>query len=243
MLRRIHCFIFLLVFAIQGYGRLAFSAEYRIGGANPEALLCRPEGKGPFPAVVHNHGVGVDTVGYQKALRRGYDLPAICKELSKAGFLTFVPIRQGGPGLRNLPPHKTQVLEAIDYVKALPDADPSRVALMGNSRGGLLTLMVGVERADLKALVVMAPPEIGRNLSSALSQISSLNAPVLLLIEKSDESDFQNNFDMIDRVLREDKKEVKSIRYDQGGGHNLFHGAGYYLQDVKMFLHEKLSGK
>jgi dienelactone hydrolase len=114
---------------------------------------------------------------------------------------------------------------------------------MGNSRGGLLTLMVGVERADLKALVVMAPPEIGRNLSSALSQVSSLNAPVLLLIEKSDESDFQNNFDTIDRVLRENKKELKSIRYDRGGGHNLFHGAGYYLQDVRMFLHEKLSGK
>lgn len=235
--------IFLLLFAIQGYGGLAFSADYRIGGVNPEALLCRPEGKGPFPAVVHNHGVGVDTVGYQKALKRGYNLPAICKELSVDGFLTFVPIRQGGPGLRNLPPHKAQVLEAIDYVKRLPDVDPSRVALTGNSRGGLLTLMVGVEQPDLKALVIMAPAEIGRNFSNALSQISSLNAPVLLLVEKSDEPEFQNNFDTLDRVLRENKKEVKSIRYDRGGGHNLFHGAGYYLQDVKVFLHEKLSGK
>lgn len=235
--------IFLLLFAIQGYGGLAFSADYRIGGMNPEALLCRPEGKGPFPAVVHNHGVGVDTVGYQKALKRGYNLPAICKELSVDGFLTFVPIRQGGPGLRNLPPHKAQVLEAIDYVKRLPDVDPSRIALTGNSRGGLLTLMVGVEQPDLKALVIMAPAEIGRNFSNALSQISSLNAPVLLLVEKSDEPEFQNNFDTLDRVLRENKKEVKSIRYDRGGGHNLFHGAGYYLQDVKVFLHEKLSGK
>lgn len=235
--------IFLLLFAIQGYGGLAFSADYRIGGMNPEALLCRPEGKGPFPTVVHNHGVGVDTVGYQKALKRGYNLPAICKELSVDGFLTFVPIRQGGPGLRNLPPHKAQVLEAIDYVKRLPDVDPSRIALTGNSRGGLLTLMVGVEQPDLKALVIMAPAEIGRNFSNALSQISSLNAPVLLLVEKSDEPEFQNNFDTLDRVLRENKKEVKSIRYDRGGGHNLFHGAGYYLQDIKVFLHEKLSGK
>ena len=210
---------------------------------NPEALLCRPEGKGPFPAVVHNHGVGVDTAGYQKALKRGYNLPAICKELSVDGFLTFVPIRQGGPGLRNLPPHKAQVLEAIDYVKRLPDVDPSRIALTGNSRGGLLTLMVGVEQPDLKALVIMAPAEIGRNFSNALSQISSLNAPVLLLVEKSDEPEFQNNFDTLDRVLRENKKEVKSIRYDRGGGHRLFHGAGYYLQDVKVFLHEKLGGK
>jgi len=76
-LREFRCLTFLLCFLIQGYRGLVFSAEYRVGGVNPDALLCRPEGKGPFPAVVHNHGVRVDTVGYQKALRRGYDLPAI----------------------------------------------------------------------------------------------------------------------------------------------------------------------
>jgi dienelactone hydrolase len=241
MLTQFRCLIFFFFFAMQGYGAVAQSADYRIGGANPEALLGRPNGNGPFPAVVHNHGVGVDTVGYQKAVRRGYDLPGICKELSADGFLTFVPIRHGGPGLRNLPPHKAQVLEAIDYVKRLPDVDPSRIALTGNSRGGLLTLLVGVEQPDLKALVIMAPAEIGRNLSNALAKISALNTPVLLLVEKSDEAEFQNNFDALDSALREHKKDVKSIRYDRGGGHNLFHTAGYYLQDVKAFLQEKLN--
>jgi dienelactone hydrolase len=241
MLRKSCWLTFLLFVAMQGFGAAVQPADYRIGGANPEALLCRPNGNGPFPAVVHSHGVGVDTVGYQKAVRRGYDLPGICKELSADGFLTFVPIRHGGPGLRNLPPHKTQVLEAIDYVKRLPDVDPSRIALTGNSRGGLLTFMVGVEQPELKALVIMAPAEIGRNLSLALSKISSLNPPVLLLVEKGDAAEFQNNFDALDSALREHKKDVKSIRYDRGGGHNLFHGTGYYLQDVKAFLHEKLS--
>jgi dienelactone hydrolase len=226
-----YLFLFLF-FTVSPYSGALFSAEYRIGGVNPEALLCRPEGKGPFPALVHNHGVGVDIQGYQKAVRRGYDLPGICKELAATGFLTFVPIRHGGRGLHTLPSHKAQVLEAIDYVKQLPDVDPSRIAITGNSRGALLTLMVGVEQKELKALVVMAPAEIGRNLSTTLSQVSSLDAPVLLLIEASDEPDFQNNFDTLDRVLRESKKEVKSIRYNRGGGHNLFHTVGYYLEDV-----------
>jgi hypothetical protein len=53
--------------------------------------------------------------------------------------------------------------------------------------------MVGVEQPDLKALVIMAPAEIGRNFSHALSQIASLNASVLLLVEKSDAC---HNFDM-----------------------------------------------
>jgi dienelactone hydrolase len=182
----------------------------------------------------------VDTVGYQKALRRGYDLPAICNELSLDGFLTFVPIRKGGPGLRNLQPHKEQVLEAIEYVKRLPDVDPSRLALMGNSRGGLLTLMVGLERPDLKALVIMAPAEIGKNFASSVAQVSLLNTPVLLLVERSDEAEFQNNFDALDSALREHKKDFTSIRYDRGGGHKLFHGTGYYLEDIKKFLHEKI---
>jgi hypothetical protein len=115
---------FFTVLRDSSYGEVVFSADYRIGGPNPEALLCRPGGKGTFPAVVHNHGVGVDTLGYSKALKRGYNLPAICADLSAGGFLTFVPIRQGGPGFRNLPPHKAQVLEAIDYVKGLTDVDP-----------------------------------------------------------------------------------------------------------------------
>lgn len=238
-MRARRCLLFLLFVVIQGCGSPVSSVSYLSRGANPEGLLCRPEGTGPFPAVIHNHGVGVDTLGYEKALRRGYNLPAICKELSADGFLTFVPIRQGGPGLRNLPPHKEQVVAAIDYVRRLPDADPARLALTGNSRGGLLTLMVGLEQPDLKGLVIMAPAEIGRNFSNALSQVSSLNTPVLLLVEKSDDVEFQNNFDALDRALRENNKKVKSIRYVRGGGHNLFH-AGYYLADVKAFLHENL---
>ena len=232
-----------MLLALLGFAANVWSAEYRIGGTNPDALLCQPQGKGPFPAVIHNHGVGVDIQGYQKAVRRGYDLPGICKELAAAGFLTFIPIRHGGSGLRNIPPHKDQVLEAIDYVKKLPEVDPSQIALMGNSRGALLTLMVGVEQKGLKALVIMAVPEIGKNFAKAMSDIAALEAPVLLLVEAGDEPEFQKNFDALAQTMRANNKEVKSIRYDRGGGHNLFHSVGYYMTDVKAFLKDKLSAR
>ncbi len=228
---------------LLGSAATGWPADYRIGGANPEALLCQPQGKGPFPAIVHNHGVGVDIQGYQKAVRRGYDLPGICKELAEAGFLVFIPIRHGGSGLRNIPPHKDQVLAALEYVRRLPEVDPSRIALTGNSRGALLSLMVGVEQRGLKALVIMAAPEIGKNLAKAMSDIAALDAPVLLLVEAGDEPEFQKNFDALDQALRANNKEVKSIRYDRGGGHNLFHSVGYYMTDVKAFLGEKLAAK
>jgi dienelactone hydrolase len=242
-LKTIRYAAFFLFVSIQGCGGVVSSGGYRIGGWNPDALLCRPEGKGPFPAIVHNHGVGVDIQGYEKAVARGYNLPAICKELAAGGFVTFIPIRRGGPGPLTLPSHKAQVLQAIDHVKSLPDVDPSRVAVAGNSRGALLTLMVGVEQKGVKALVVMALAAVGSNLSATLPHVASLEAPVLLLIEKGDTAEHQEIFDTVDRLLREHKKEVKSIRYNRGGGHELFHGAGYYLEDIKSFLREKLDGQ
>jgi dienelactone hydrolase len=124
--------IILLFFALQACAE-ASPVSYQFGGENRQALICRPEGKGPFPAVVYNHGRIVDMEGIAGASERGYDLDGICRSLAKGGFLALAPIRDRGRG--NIPGHKNEVSRAVDYVKILPDVDPSRVALMGFSRG------------------------------------------------------------------------------------------------------------
>lgn len=48
---------------MPGYCPGVLSADYRIGGVNPEALLCRPEGNGPFAAVVHNQNLLAKYIG------------------------------------------------------------------------------------------------------------------------------------------------------------------------------------
>jgi len=226
--------LFLFLLMIQGPEILASPVTYQIDGAQGEALLYRPQGKGPFPTVVFNHALIVDNIGYQKAAQRGYDLQGVCQALAKDGFLAFAPLRQSGP--RNIPRHKEEVLRAVDYVKTLAEVDPSRIALMGLSRGGLLTLMVGTERSDLKALVILAPSPGGK----AVKQASSLNAPVLLLVEASDDAPILENFDMLEKALRAHGKENRSIRYHRGGGHLLFYDVNYYWDDVRTFLREKL---
>lgn len=50
---------------------------------------------------------------------------------------------------------------ALEHLKTPPDIDPARLALMGFSRGGLLSLMAGLGRNDLKALLLLAPPPGG----------------------------------------------------------------------------------
>lgn len=198
-------------------------------------------GKGPFPTVIYNHGLIVDHWGVGGAARRGYNLEGICKTLASDGYLAFTPIRQSG--VRNIPGHKEEVSQAIDYIKTLPDVDASRIALMGFSRGGLLTLIVGVERSDLRVVVILAPAPGGKeDFAKTVKLVPSLRAPVLLMVEAGDGSDILENFNMLDQALRARGKEVRSILYNRGGGHQLFYDVGYYWDDVRAFLREQLGG-
>ncbi|MBI2357525.1 MAG: dienelactone hydrolase family protein [Deltaproteobacteria bacterium] len=225
-------------FALPGC-RQGFLVSRPDGGSN--VPFCRPAGKGPFPTVIYNHGLIVDRWGIGGAARRGYNLEGICNTLASDGYLTFTPIRQSGEG--NIPGHKEEVSHAIDYIRTLPDVDPFRIALMGFSRGGLLTLMVGVGRSDLKALAILAPAPGGRgDFAKAVTLVPSLSAPVLLMVEASDGSDILENFNMLDQALRERGKEARSILYDRGGGHQLFYDVGYYWNDIRAFLRDKLGG-
>jgi dienelactone hydrolase len=128
----------------------------------------------------------------------------LCERLASEGFVAFVPIRDFDrrDGRENILYNLAELLEAIDYVKSIPDVDPNRVALMGHSRGGLLTLMAGVERTDLKALVIAAPAEIRPYFSQAVGRIASLNTPVLLLVEVSDERGRLGAVNFLDDTLR-----------------------------------------
>jgi len=210
-----------------------------VDGEKANALLCRPEGKGPFPAVVYSHGRATDLQA--GGLRGG----PLCQKLATDGFLAFAPTRDfySRAGRVNIPINLAELLQALDYVKALPDVDPSRVAVMGHSRGGLLTLMAGLKRKDLKALVITAPAEIGPYFSRAVASIASLNTPVLLLVAVDDDRGSLGAVNVLDDALRKHGKDVRTIRYE-GGGHYLFISRTrvewYWWDDLRTFLREKL---
>ena len=111
---------------------------------------------------------------------------------------------------------------------------------MGFSRGGLLTLVVGVEREDLKSLVILAPAPGRGHFAEAVERVPALNVPVLLLVEGSDEEMILEDFALLKDALQAHRKEALIIRYNQGGGHRLFWGVDYYWQDVRSFLRETL---
>lgn len=232
--------------AIPARGAAALTVSFPIDGDQRKALLCRPDGNGPFPAVVFNHGSIVDMLGWPGASRRGYNLNAICETLAEDGFLAFAPIREKVPRGRGWQSYderyKEVVSRALDHVKTLAGVDPTRIAIMGFSMGGLTSLKVAVERKELKAVLLLAPAWGRGLLGDEVQNIPMLNAPMLLLVEKGDEPPIMKGVAMLEKALQAHKKEARVIRYDRGGGHELFYKVDYYWGDVRAFLNEKLGG-
>ena len=239
-------FIFLLLFVTPVWSAGVSKVSFPTVDDHRDALYCRPEGAGPFPAVIFNHGSIVDGLGWPGATKRGYQLDAICQTLAEDGFLAFAPIREKVPRGRGWQSYDERyqevVARAVDYVKTLQDVDSSRIGLMGFSMGGLISLKVAVEGKDLRAVLLLAPAWGRGLLGDEVQKVPSLNAPVLLLVEAGDEPQILKGVAMLEKALQANKKEVRVIRYNRGGGHELFYKVDYYWPDVRDFLREKLGG-
>ncbi len=208
------------------------------------ALLCAPKGPPPFAAVVLNHGSIVDMLGWPGATQRGYRLDRVCEALAAEGYFVFAPIRENsarGRGFQEYEDfYREIVMQAIDHVKALPEVDSSRIALAGFSMGGLVSFKVALERDDLRALALLAPA-FGRGLlGEAAKSADRINAPVLVMVERSDAAQILRGVDILEKALGSRGKSLRLVRYDRGGGHELFYDVGYWLDDLKAFLHEHL---
>lgn len=137
------------------------------------------------------------------------------------------------------------VLSAVDYVKTLKCTDSNRIALIGFSRGGLLTLMAATQRPDLRAIVVMAAAPGKGHAEGVLQEVHRIRVPVLLMVTGNDRTPVDHVLlsRRLQEALESAGKEVRPIVYPPYGsdGHRIFFEVGGYWPDAVEFLKKHLS--
>ncbi|MGQ0630670.1 MAG: alpha/beta hydrolase family protein [Sporichthyaceae bacterium] len=153
---------------------------YDAGGLTISGILLRPRGPGPFPGIVLNHGyIDPDVYVTGQGLAREQD------RLARAGFVVLHTDYRGhaasddGVGRFDLESRLGYARDAIHAVLALerePYVDPDRMAMLGRSMGGGVTLNALVARPDLvEAAVIYA--SVSSNYVDNLDQFTLRSRP------------------------------------------------------------------
>jgi dienelactone hydrolase len=127
-----------------------------------ETTIYRPDGPGPFPMVVFNHG---KILGDPRNQSRS-DPVSFAREFVRRGYVVVAPNRRGFAGsggtyeqdgcdvAKNGLGQAADVAATIDYMSKQPYVDASHIAVAGTSHGGLATIAYGTEAANgVRALI------------------------------------------------------------------------------------------
>src|SRR5215468_8127183 len=140
------------------------------------AYVYKPDGTGPFPTVIWNHGSEKNPGG-------GPQFDSVAKIFVPAGYVVVATVRRGHGGsdgpyiVDTLNVHRakgdgsdralmvklleTQQLDdqfaGIAYAKTLPYADRTKMVVAGCSFGGIQTLLAAERSRELKAAFAISP--------------------------------------------------------------------------------------
>ena len=263
------CFFGFLLFLLAQSVVLAQAKPEEVvfpsGGQELHGFLWKPEGAGPFAAIVWNHG----------SERLPGSEPALAKFYTEHSYVFFVPHRRGqgrSPGayiqdqVMAAPPGERarrmvelqqvevdDVVAGLTYLKSLSFVDGSRLVISGCSYGGIQTLLTGERDLGVKALVPFAPGAMSWENNAPLQDrliraVDSARAPVFLI-------QAENDYDLApSRVLSKEaskkKKEFQSKVYPAFGkshqdGHWGFCSTAtdVWGNDVLAFLEAQMKGQ
>ena len=126
------------------------------GTVTLETTIYKPDGAGPFPMIVFNHG---KIPGDPRTQERSDPLP-FAREFVRRGYVVVAPNRQGfghSDGTyqqdgcdveRNGIGQAGDVAATIDFMSKQPYVDATHIVVAGTSHGGLATMAYGPEAAS-----------------------------------------------------------------------------------------------
>ena len=198
--------LILLLNASVGYAREPATAQevtFASGKYQLHGFLWKPQGTGPFAAVIWNHG----------SEKEPDSAPSLAAFYTSHGYLFFAPHRRGqghspGPYIQDLvrdtpsfardkrmvslqEEDNADVVSAVDYLKSQPFVDAARIAISGCSYGGIQTLLAGEKPLGVVALIPFAPGAMSWDRSDALQfrlkrAVARATAPIFLIQAAND---------------------------------------------------------
>ena len=161
----------------QAAGAAPDTVSIRSGALTLHALLWRPAGRGPFPAVLFNHGSGPADAAL------GAPRLALGPVFARHGYVFLYLFRRGAglsasegtnsyDRMRQAFAEKGQegrnrvqidllegddlndVIAGLTFLRSRPEVDPRRVAVAGHSFGGSLTLVLAERDTMIRAALV-----------------------------------------------------------------------------------------
>jgi uncharacterized protein len=143
----------------RGPGYTKYHVSWPSGGQTMTGTISLPDGAGPFPVVVVEHGF-IPPERYWI----GQDSGIFGDPMAAHGFISVAPNWPGysgsGPAPADLPQIVGQTVTALDLVSSLsslPQADPGHVAFVGHSNGGGISQIAMVVDPRIKAVVLHGP--------------------------------------------------------------------------------------
>jgi len=155
------------------------------GSATLHAMLWRPQGRGPFPGILLNHGSGRTREDLERLGPYEQNAEKLGPVFARHGYVFLYLFRRGvgpsadqgvnavdlmnsesatrGQDARNALQlqllenrEMTDALSGLKFLRALPYVDPQDVAAMGQSFGGSLAVLLAEREPNLRAVVVFS---------------------------------------------------------------------------------------
>jgi acetyl esterase/lipase len=191
---------------------------YRDGEFVMSGILLKPEGKGPFPAVLISHGMGGNAQGFgmQKAREMvGWGLVCIAPDYAHAG--AGGDRAKYGASEENLRRART----CLEILRTMPEVDGKRLAAYGHSMGGFVTVgFAGTVPDALKAAAITGSgiaPKDGYPAPSP-TVAGKIRTPFLILHGGNDTTVRPEQSAALKEVLDKNKVANERAVYD-GEGH------------------------
>jgi dienelactone hydrolase len=224
------------------------------------AMLWRPQGRGPFPAILLNHGSGRSREELERLGPYEQNAAKLGPVFARHGYVFLYLFRRGvGPSadqganavdlmnrefaargqearnalqLRLLENRDmTDAVSGLKFLRALPSVDARNVAAVGHSFGGSLTLLLAEREPNLRAVVVFS------GAGDSFDRSPELRARLLTAIDRFAAKVFfihaENDYSLSSGKLLDARREQLGKRHRL----KIYPPIGHTVEDGHDFLH------